>query len=91
MLEQAEHARALVLLFAQHQVKRAVKVALRTAARHQCVMVEGLDETTMQPMQARRSWPPEAILMGYRYVDLLSVENGETHIDYTKFNEVVPL
>ena len=55
------------------------------------LMVEGLDETTMQPMQARRGWPPEAILWGYRYVDLLSVQNGETHIDYAKFNEVVPL
>lgn len=65
--------------------------SLEAANAELMLMVEGLDETTMQSMQARRSWPPEAILMGYRYVDLLSVQNGETHIDYTKFNEVVPL
>nr|WP_240648362.1 ion channel [Pararobbsia silviterrae] len=52
--------------------------------------IEGVDETTMQTMQARTAWPPERILWDHDYVDLLHQEDGVTHIDYTVFDKVVP-
>jgi inward rectifier potassium channel len=53
--------------------------------------IEGVDETTMQPMQARTAWAPEMILWDHQFVDLLHQEEGITHIDYTAFNKVIPL
>ena len=56
------------------------------------IMVEGSDETTAQTMQARASWSHQDIRWQHRFVDLLhDDENGMTHIDYTKFDEVVAL
>jgi inward rectifier potassium channel len=55
------------------------------------LMIEGLDETTMQPMQARCAWQPEAILWQHKYVDLLAEYGDVTHLDYGKFHEAVPL
>jgi inward rectifier potassium channel len=55
------------------------------------LMVEGMDETTMQPMQARHAWRPEAIFWQHRYVDLLREHDGETHLDYGTFHDVLPL
>jgi inward rectifier potassium channel len=54
------------------------------------LMIEGVDETTMQTMQARTAWSPDMILWDHQYVDLLHVEDGITHIDYSVFNKVVP-
>jgi inward rectifier potassium channel len=53
--------------------------------------VEGIDETTMQGMQARGSWPPRMIRWNHRYADLLYEEDGVTHLDYSFFDDVVPL
>lgn len=55
------------------------------------LMVEGIDETTMQGMQARSSWTPEMIRWNYRYADLLYQEDGATHLDYGGFDDIVPL
>lgn len=52
--------------------------------------IEGVDETTMQTMQARTAWSPEKILWDHDYVDLLYQEDGVTHIDYSVFDKVVP-
>ncbi|CAM2154975.1 Inward rectifier potassium channel Kirbac3.1 [Pararobbsia alpina] len=54
------------------------------------LMIEGVDETTMQTMQARTAWSPDMILWDHQYVDLLHVEDGITHIDYSVFHKVVP-
>jgi inward rectifier potassium channel len=56
------------------------------------IMIEGSDETTAQTMQARCTWSHEQIRWQHRFVDLLhDDENGITHIDYTKFDQVVAL
>jgi inward rectifier potassium channel len=55
------------------------------------LMVEGVDETTMQPMQARYNWNAQSIRWQHRYVDLLYEQDGVTHVDYAKFHDVVPL
>jgi inward rectifier potassium channel len=53
--------------------------------------IEGSDENTAQTMQARYSWPGEDIRWQYRFVDLIREEDGVSHIDYTHFDDVVPL
>ncbi len=65
--------------------------SLKASGAELMLMVEGLDETTAQPMQARYAWPPELILWQHRYVDLMYERDGETHLDYGKFHDVVPL
>lgn len=55
------------------------------------VMVEGNDETTMQVMQARHSWPSTMIRWNHKYVDLLYQEGGVTHLDYGVFDDIEPL
>ncbi|CAE6792354.1 ion channel [Paraburkholderia domus] len=53
--------------------------------------LEGVDESTSQTMQARYTWPCELIRWQHRFVDIMREENGVSHIDYSHFNEVVPL
>lgn len=56
------------------------------------LMIEGADETTTQTMYGRATWAHENIRWGHRFVDLLhDDEDGITHIDYSKFDEVVSL
>ncbi|MBP0588739.1 Inward rectifier potassium channel [Paraburkholderia sp. LEh10] len=55
------------------------------------ITIEGSDENTTQTMQARYSWPSEDIRWQHRFVDLIREENGVSHIDYSHFDEVVPL
>ncbi|AOK28079.1 MULTISPECIES: ion channel [Burkholderia] len=54
-------------------------------------MIEGSDETTAQMMQARHAWEHDAIRWHHRYVDIMSVVDGMTHIDYAYFDEIEPL
>jgi inward rectifier potassium channel len=65
--------------------------SLKEARAELMLMIEGLDETTMQPMQARYAWQPELILWHHQYVDLLTEFGDETHLDYGRFHEAVPL
>jgi inward rectifier potassium channel len=53
--------------------------------------LEGVDESTSQTMQARYMWACEQIRWQYRFVDIMREEGGVSHIDYSYFNEVVPL
>ncbi|AJZ59824.1 ion channel [Paraburkholderia fungorum] len=53
--------------------------------------LEGVDESTSQTMQARHMWSCEQIRWQYKYVDIMHEENGVSHIDYSHFNDVVPL
>lgn len=56
------------------------------------LMIEGADETTTQTMHGRYTWAHDDIRWQHRFVDLLHDDaDGITHIDYTKFDEVVPL
>ncbi|CAB3793687.1 ion channel [Paraburkholderia caffeinilytica] len=53
--------------------------------------LEGVDESTSQTMQARHMWRCEQIRWQHRFVDIMREEGGVSHIDYSHFNEVVPL
>ncbi|RDK04085.1 ion channel [Paraburkholderia lacunae] len=53
--------------------------------------IEGADESTSQTMQARHLWTCDQIYWQYRYADIMSEEEGVSHIDYAHFHEIVPL
>ncbi|MFM0503064.1 ion channel [Paraburkholderia caffeinilytica] len=53
--------------------------------------LEGVDESTSQTMQARHMWRCEQIRWQHKYVDIMREENGVSLIDYSHFDEVVPL
>ncbi|HEX7912004.1 MAG TPA: ion channel [Paraburkholderia sp.] len=53
--------------------------------------IEGVDESTAQTMQARHSWACDQIFWHYRYVDVMSEQDGVSHIDYSLFNDIAPL
>ena len=53
--------------------------------------LEGVDESTSQTMQARHMWACEQIFWQHRFVDILSEQDGVSHIDYSHFDEIVPL
>jgi inward rectifier potassium channel len=53
--------------------------------------LEGVDESTSQTMQARHLWSCEQIMWQYKFVDIMREEDGVSHIDYSHFDEVVPL
>jgi inward rectifier potassium channel len=53
--------------------------------------IEGSDESTAQTMQARHQWAHSEIRWQHRYVDVLYERDGVSHIDYSHFDEVVPL
>ncbi|MDY7014816.1 MAG: ion channel [Cyanobacteriota bacterium] len=56
------------------------------------VTFQGLDETVMQNMHARKTYLAKDILWNMRFVDVMTVkENGDRAIDYTHFHDVVPL
>ncbi|WP_266183320.1 ion channel [Dyella humicola] len=54
--------------------------------------IEGIDETTSQPMLARRQWNHRDWRWNHRYVDLVhDDELGVSHIDYGVFHHVLPV
>ena len=53
--------------------------------------LEGIDESTAQTMQARYMWSCDEIFWQYRFVDIMSELDGVSHIDYSHFDEIVPL
>jgi inward rectifier potassium channel len=53
--------------------------------------LEGVDESTSQTMQARHMWSCEQIYWQYRFVDIMTERDGVSHIDYSHFDEIVPL
>jgi inward rectifier potassium channel len=54
--------------------------------------IEGIDETTSQPMLARHQWTHDLVRWNHRYIDLVhDSEDGNSYIDYTVFHEVLPL
>ncbi|MDR6408025.1 ion channel [Paraburkholderia terricola] len=53
--------------------------------------LEGVDESTAQTMQARYVWTFDEIYWQHRFVDVMSEVDGVSHIDYSHFDEIVPL
>jgi inward rectifier potassium channel len=53
--------------------------------------LEGVDESTSQTMQARHMWSCDQIYWHHRFADIMSEQDGVSHIDYAHFDEIVPL
>lgn len=54
--------------------------------------IEGIDETTAQPILARHQWSHLDLRWNHRYVDLVSEDaDGLNTIDYAVFHDVQPL
>ena len=54
--------------------------------------LNGVDETTSQPMQARQTYGADVIRWQMHYRDLLQVdEQGVAHMDFAHFHDVLPL
>jgi len=54
--------------------------------------IEGVDETTAQPILARHEWDHHDLRWNYRYVDLVSEDaDGVNTIDYAVFHDVLAL
>lgn len=55
------------------------------------LMLEGLDESSSQQLNARQSYTPDQIRWQHRYVDISSnTEDGRMLLDYGKFHDVTP-
>ena len=55
------------------------------------VILSGVDETFAQPIQARHSYLAEEILWDHTFADImLTLETGETAIDYAQFHDAYP-
>jgi inward rectifier potassium channel len=53
--------------------------------------VSGLDDSSAQQLNARRSYSQEQIRWNHRYVDILTnSNNGRLLVDYAKFHNVIP-
>lgn len=54
--------------------------------------IDGVDETTSQPMQSRFTYSHDAVHWNHRYEDLLSTdENGIDHLNYARFHMTQPI
>ncbi|WP_267222089.1 ion channel [Dyella silvae] len=66
--------------------------ALQEAEATLMLSIEGIDETTSQPMLARNQWSHREWRWNHRYVDLVfDDEFGVSHIDYGVFHHVLPV
>lgn len=52
------------------------------------VVVSGTDETYSDKIYARHSYLPDEIVLGKRFVDIISVRNGRRHVDLARFHDV---
>jgi inward rectifier potassium channel len=63
--------------------------ALRHCAANLAVTITGLDETIAQTVHARREYKASEILVGHRFVDLLSTgPDGDAQVDLRKIHDV---
>jgi inward rectifier potassium channel len=66
--------------------------ALKETEATLMLSIEGIDETTSQPMLARNQWSYREWRWNHRYVDLVfDDELGVSHIDYSVFHHVLPV
>ena len=54
-------------------------------------LLNGMDETLADRIYARHSYTPDEILWDRRFVDVISVQNGQRIVDLTRFHDTVPL
>jgi inward rectifier potassium channel len=56
------------------------------------VAASGIDETLVQPVQARASYLPQEIFWNHRFADIIGwTEDGRRAIDYRRFHDTVSL
>lgn len=66
--------------------------SLRESEASVLLTIEGVDETTSQPLLAMYQWDVDEIRWNHRHVDLVRRdENGVYVIDYAIFHDVLPL
>jgi len=73
-------------------ISGVTKEAMEAASAEIIVSVIGLDETFAQTVHARYSYRARDLLWGRRFVDILErTPEGALAIDYTHFDDVVPI
>jgi inward rectifier potassium channel len=56
------------------------------------VMISGTDETLADMIYARHSYTPDEIVMGHRFIDVLSVtDSGRRVVDLRRFHDTEPI
>ncbi|QEL56661.1 ion channel [Chromobacterium paludis] len=67
--------------------------AALAAGKAQLILsINGMDETTLQPMVARHAFPHQDIRWNHAFADLLYTDEDENdHVDYLRLQEVHPL
>lgn len=76
----------------QSPLHDATPESLRDGEASILLTIEGVDETTSQPLVAMYQWEIDDVRWNHRHVDLVRRdESGVNVIDYTVFHEVVPL
>jgi inward rectifier potassium channel len=66
--------------------------SLHATAASFILSLSGTDEATGQVLMARTEYPSSAIRWNEAFRDILEVaEDGTLYVDYSKFNEIVPL
>ena len=56
------------------------------------ILLSGTDDTLADVIYARHSYTPDEILMGHRFVDVLSITpKGRRVVDLNRFHDTVPL
>lgn len=64
---------------------------LRACEAELFVTVMGTDDTSLQPVHARRTYAPDEIVFGARHVDILSeTSDGHMLLDLRRFHDTVP-
>ena len=64
--------------------------ALKKAEVEVIISIMGIDDTSMQPVHARKRYVDNEILFGMRYADMLSTRaDGQFQLDMAMFDEVV--
>lgn len=76
----------------QSPLYNASMETLRDSEATVLLTIEGVDETTSQPLVAMYQWRIDEVRWNHRHIDLVRRdENGVSVIDYTVIHDVVPL
>lgn len=78
-------------IVADSPLAHASREALAADAAALILTVGGVDETTLQDLNARRVYPMNWVRWNHHYADILSTgPDGRVKVDHTKFHEVQP-
>ena len=76
----------------QSPLHGATAERMRAVNAELVVTASGVDETLVQPVQARTSYLPHEILWDHRFADIIGyTEDGRRAIDYRRFHDTVSL